>query len=54
MKYKILRDYGSEGYKFDDKEYTSVDVAVKDAIASNYGVPFLIVTIIKWQVISDY
>ena len=49
MKYKILFDYGSDGYKFQDEEYNSVSEAVKQAIKLNYCSPFLIVQIIDWE-----
>jgi len=50
-KYKILRDYRSEGYKFDDKEFEKVSDAVKEAIESGYSAPFLIVEVIEWEAI---
>lgn len=49
MKYKILIDYGSEGFKFDDGEYQTVDEAVKKAITLIYSNPFYIVEIIDWE-----
>ena len=48
-KYKILRDYVSEGFVFDDKEFETVDSAVKSALESSYSAPFLIVRIINWE-----
>lgn len=51
MKYRIINDHGVyEGMKFlNDKEYTSVNEAVKEAITSNYSTPFLIVSVIDWE-----
>lgn len=50
MKYKILHDYGAyEGMKFyDEKEFDTVDEAVKFAVNLNYATRFLIVHI-AWQ-----
>ena len=48
-KYKILRDYSSENFVFDDEEFETVDSAVKHALASGYSSPFLIVRIINWE-----
>lgn len=46
MKYKILFDYGCEGMKFyDEKEFDTVDEAVKFAVSLGYGTQFMIVTI---------
>lgn len=48
--YKILIDYGTEGMKFwDDKEYPTVNEAVKVAVTVNYTNPFYIVKVIEWQ-----
>lgn len=50
MKYKILFDYGVyEGMKFyDEKEFDSVEEAVKFAVGLNYVTRFIIVSI-HWQ-----
>lgn len=48
-KYKILRDYHSENFVFDDKEYDTVDEAVKAAVTQSYSSTFLIVRIINWE-----
>lgn len=54
MKYKILWDYGvHEGMKFDDKEFETVDAAVKWALSLNYSVQFLIVNVIAWKAIEE-
>jgi len=50
MKYKILIDYGVEGYQFRDEEFDTVAGAVKHAIEVNYGSPFLIVQVVEWEV----
>lgn len=47
MKYKILFDYGSEGLKFHEGEFDTIDEAVKKAIS--YYTKFLIITIINWE-----
>ena len=46
-KYKILFDYGGyEGMKFyDEKDFDSVDEAVKYAVGLRYSTPFLIVKV---------
>jgi len=51
MKYKIIYDYGLEGWSFGDEEFETVDEAVKKAILNNRGVPvpFLIVKIVDWE-----
>lgn len=49
MKYKILFDYDSEGYRFHEKEFDYVDEAVKKAITMH--VQFFIITIINWKAI---
>lgn len=50
MKYKILHDFGAyEGFKFyEEKEFDTVDEAVKFAVKLNYSTPFIIVQI-AWQ-----
>ena len=50
MKYKILYDFGSDGFRFEKGEFDSIDVAVKKAML--HHPQFLIVTIMDWQVIS--
>lgn len=47
MKYKILFDYGSEGLKFYDKDFDTIDEAVK--IAIGFYTIFFIITIIDWK-----
>ena len=52
--YRILRDYGSEGLKWQisdgiPAEYGSIDAAVKGAIEYNHPCPFLIVKVIPWE-----
>lgn len=49
MGYRILDDYGIyEGMKFHDEiEYKTVAEAVKVAVNSGYGAPFLIVKVIE-------
>lgn len=49
MKYKILFDYRTEGFKFDDEEFENIDDAVKQALARNNCTPFLIVQVVDWQ-----
>ena len=49
MKYKILFDYGAhEGFKFQDEEFETIDEAIKHAVALNYSIPFIIVSI-HWK-----
>jgi hypothetical protein len=48
MKYEILRNYGTEGFKFDDPEFDTVDEAIKHAVASNFCTPFYIVSV-HWK-----
>lgn len=46
MEYRIMFDYGAvEGYKLQDKEFETVDEAVKHAVAMGYSTPFIIVKI---------
>ena len=47
--YKILFDYHSEGFKFQDEEFETVAGAVKHALDLNYSTPFLIVKVINWE-----
>lgn len=49
MKYKILIDYRTEGYHFQDEEFDSVDAAVKHALSLGSSAPFLIVHIVDWE-----
>ena len=49
MKYKILFDYHSEGFKFQDEEFDTVAEAVKQALELNYMTPFLIVHVVDWE-----
>ncbi len=49
MKYKILFDYGSEGYSFQNEEFNSVVKAVKHALDLNYHTKFLIVQVVDWE-----
>ncbi len=49
--YKILFDWRSEGFKFEDNEFQTVSAAVEHAVKLNYSVPFLIVQIIQWEAI---
>ncbi len=50
-KYKILKDYHTEGWHFDEGEFLTVNEAVKAAVEANYGNPFLIVKIINWEAV---
>lgn len=50
--YKILYNYGTEGYKFYEDEFYNVRNAVAKAIELNYCVEFTIVKIIKWEAIE--
>ena len=52
MKYKILFDYGREGFKFQDEEFDTVGKAVKHAFALNYSTPFLIVSVVEWEAVD--
>ena len=55
MKYKILFDFGSEGFQFEKEEFDTVEKAVKQAIdlTKYYCSPFLIITIINWQAVFE-
>lgn len=47
---RVLHDYGAyEGMKFYEGEFETVDAAVKAALASGYGTPFVIVDVIDWS-----
>ena len=52
MKYRILFDYHSEGFKFEDGEFETVNEAVKKALTLNYA-PFLIVQVIEWDALPS-
>ena len=52
MKYRILYDFGSEGFKFEKGDFDSINDAVKKAIDTNRFVPFLIITIVDWQAVG--
>lgn len=47
--YQILIDYRTEGWKFDDRKFETVDLAVKTALEITYGNPFLIITVVPWE-----
>ena len=47
-KYKVLWDYGTEGYSFADEGFDTIVEAVDYAVRLNYSVPFLIVQVIDW------
>jgi len=49
MKYKILHDYYSEGFKFQDEEFDTIAAAVKYAVDLKYSTPFLIVHVVDWE-----
>ena len=51
VKYRILYDFGSEGFRFEKEEFDSINDAVKKAIETNNYVPFLIITIVDWKAI---
>ena len=51
-KYKILFDYRSDGFKFQDEEFDTVAGAVKHAIELSYSSPFLIVQVVDWEAIE--
>ncbi len=50
--YKVLIDYHSEGFKFQDEEFETVDKDVKNATQNSYGHLFFIVQIIDWEAIQ--
>lgn len=49
MKYSILWDYNTEGFKFDDKKFATISGAVEYAVSLSYSARFLIVQIIEWE-----
>ena len=53
MKYKILLDYGSEGYRLEKTEYDVLDNAVKIAVdlTRSHCSQFLIISIIDWEAV---
>lgn len=55
MKYKILFDFGSEGFRFEKTAFDDIEKAVKQAIelSRQNCSPFLIVTIVDWKVIES-
>lgn len=48
-KYKVLWNYYTEGYKFYDPDFDSVEEAVVGAIESGYNTSFEIVKVIDWK-----
>lgn len=48
MKYHILTDHGLEGHSISDKEYKTVDDAVKVAM-NGCSIGFHIIQIIDWE-----
>lgn len=51
-KYRILFDWGTEGFKFQDDYFDTVAEAVRHAISLNYSTPFLIVQITDWEAVE--
>ena len=49
MRYKVIYNYGLEGWSFGDEEWETVEEAVKKAISNYKGVPFLVVKIVDWE-----
>lgn len=49
MKYRILIDYGTEGYSLHNDEHETVNDAVVAAHLMNYGNRFLVIQIIDWE-----
>lgn len=55
MKYKIMFNYGVEGYKFHEKdegeiaEFDSVGEAIDFAMELGYSSPFIIVQVVDWK-----
>lgn len=49
MKYRILKDYGTEGFKFEDGEFDSINVAVHHAVKTASGIPWQIVSLVEWR-----
>lgn len=46
--FRILRDFGSEGLRLDEREYHSVDEAVKAAMRDAFASP-QIVRVVEWE-----
>ena len=53
MKYKILVDFGPEGFKFEKEEFDTLDEAVKMAVHLYYCHTFLIVNIVDWKAVNS-
>jgi hypothetical protein len=51
--YKILKDYGMEGWSFEDKDYPTAEEALNDAMKYDSGSKFLIVKIIEFEEKSE-
>lgn len=47
-KYKVLIDYYTEGFRFEDEGFETVDDAVHHG-SNNTSYPFLIVKVIDWK-----
>lgn len=50
--YRVIRDYYTEGWKFADEQFETVEGAVSYAVKSGYSAPFLIVKVIDWKAIE--
>lgn len=48
MKYQVIVDYYTEGWKFIDGEFATVDEAIKAATKHTYGNPFLVIQVVEW------
>lgn len=48
-KYRVMFDFGIEGYSLQEGEYETVDAAVKAAMSLSYSTNFIIVQIIEWE-----
>jgi hypothetical protein len=47
--YKILIDYGSDGWKFEDYDFKTIDEAVKSQTNKSIYNPFLVIKVIEWE-----
>ena len=52
--YRLFIDYGTEGWRLDESEYKTVDLAVRGSMAASYGHPFVIVKVIDWEAKEVY
>lgn len=52
MKHLVLIDFGTEGWRFEDPQFDTIDEAVKYAAKVARGNNFLIVLVVDWKAVA--